>query len=331
MGELAPTHDKVWCYGHGSGDLPRAILSRQETKKLAVIVLSQELYDSTDHGYASDPRCMVVHGSTIDRVYEPCTWHPVDVRVADASCFHLRDRLLARMNRRFNDCRFRALEGDHAANVATNAARRDPSALGLRNRRPAIILAGGPTLSDQYEWVRSQNATKIAMTTTLRPLIAAGIKPDIVCVLDPHPALIDHITDTDTSMRLVYDLSVNPDVISTWRGSRYVAKGLWSDGSVIHMAMDLAVKMGAPKITLCGADMCFPSNRSHVDGVSIPRVTGQPWMPWTVDGYGRPVQTAPDLAQYHRSCELYICAHQHVRWYKRGRDGVEMKGCEWDG
>ena len=38
---------------------------------------------------------------------------------------------------------------------------------------------------------------------------------------------------------------------------------LYVGGSVIHPAVDLAVKMGAARITLFGADFAFPMNKTH--------------------------------------------------------------------
>jgi hypothetical protein len=50
---------------------------------------------------------------------------------------------------------------------------------------------------------------------------------------------------------------------------------------------------------------------------------------WTVDGHSERVVTRPDMTQWHRGMEDLIAARPSVRFYKRGRAGVPLKGCTW--
>jgi hypothetical protein len=106
---------------------------------------------------------------------------------------------------------------------------------------------------------------------------------------------------------------------------------LWASGSVLHPAVDLAVKLGAKSVTLLGADFCYVSNRYYTTGAAnkvpiMPDVAAS--MP-TFDGNGNETSTQPSLARYHRHLERYIAEHPEVQWFKRGRKGVEIRGAQW--
>ncbi len=138
-----------------------------------------------------------------------------------------------------------------------------------------------------------------------------------------------------TGTSFVYHPTILPGFVATWTGPRYYylsPSELYASGTVVHVAADLATRMGASQITLLGCDFCYPGGQSHVE--SSPHrheIESRPTLVETVDGNGDPVYTDFGLAQFHRHLEDYIAQQGNtVKWRKRGRGGVAMRGVDWD-
>lgn len=345
-GKVSPEHPQCWLYGIGMGALPRVLLQRPELKLGVVIMnlsVTRMVMDTTDQrDWLENERLLgMVYASQIKKAYGPFASCHADVRLADEGALPLRDRVMATLNHTFNMERFEAnREADmkhviaNQAHVATDLdAARDVKKLG----RPCIVVAGGPSGSAYYEWIRDEQAKGaliICTGTALNPFQRIGITPDYVCTIDPDPTQIGYFQGMDTTAlagsTLVYDPTVNPDIVEFWGGPRMVCTGLFAAGTVTHVAMSLAVELGAPDIYLVGCDFCYPGNKSHLEGGLMNyTVEGIEWRPRTVNGLGEWVTTDNAMAQYHRFAEDYIEAHKEARWWKLGKQGVTLAGAEW--
>ncbi len=142
---------------------------------------------------------------------------------------------------------------------------------------------------------------------------------------------------------LVYFPEVAPQVLASWPGERRAARGtgerhrrapnparrstLWSSGSVVHPAVDLAVRLGARRVELFGADFAMPGGQSHVQGSAWQfRWEHGPGTAWVHDGAGRRVPSLPNLVGYLRDLERYVAAHPEVEFVTRARDGAAIRG-----
>ena len=106
---------------------------------------------------------------------------------------------------------------------------------------------------------------------------------------------------------------------------------LYVGGSVIHPAVDLAVKMGADRITLFGADFAFPMNKTHAgwsDGDLGPRVNLA--RHWVLDGHGERVRTQLNFRSYLCELERYIAGHPEVRFFNSSRAGAMIAGTQFN-
>ncbi len=106
---------------------------------------------------------------------------------------------------------------------------------------------------------------------------------------------------------------------------------LYVGGSVLHPAVDLAVKMGAATITLFGADFAFPMNKTHAgwkDGELGPGVNEA--RHWVLDGHGHKVRTQLNFRRYLCELERYIAAHPQVRFLNSSRAGARIIGSTFD-
>jgi hypothetical protein len=216
-----------------------------------------------------------------------------------------------------------------------------------------LVAAAGPTLDQTMERLRflRENAALVSVDAALVPLLEAGIYPDYTITIDPQPA-IRTFFDTDLSplanTALIYFPSVDPQVLHAWPGRRYVAwseylrklaadsdpagECLFSAGSVIHPAVDLAVRMGAATITLFGADFSFPHNQTHAAKCSQAEPFTRGHATHTLlNGHGDQVATTPNLRGYLRDLESYIerLRDHPIVWKNASRDGALIQGCSF--
>ena len=157
---------------------------------------------------------------------------------------------------------------------------------GLFEKKPAIIISAGPSLQkniDQLAAVRDK-AVLIAVDTSLRPLINAGVEPHLVCTGDPQEANWKHLRGTVTKdAHLVAEPMTYPLSLQHFKGRLFIASYgdkvmQWVSrhlpdvgyvmcwGSVATMAFDLARKLGCDPIIFVGQDLSFPGGRTYVKG-----------------------------------------------------------------
>lgn len=203
---------------------------------------------------------------------------------------------------------------------------------------PAVVVAAGPSLDRNLPELAAhrQGAVLIAVDTALRPLLTAGLAPDLVVAVDPTEANARHLVDLPPceATYLVGEGSLDPEAIRSFADRQFVfrvgdhhpwpwlrAQGLdrgrlraW--GSVLTTAFDLALVMGCDPIVFAGADLAFTDGRPYARGTTyeedwrrdaawgqrledVWRARINEW-PDTreVDVHGRAVRTAPHLVAF---------------------------------
>lgn len=153
---------------------------------------------------------------------------------------------------------------------------------------PALVVAAGPSLDRNLTDIARyrDRAVVIAVDTALRPLLAAGIAPDIAVAVDPGDSNARHLVDLPQcpSTTLVTEGSLAPEAIATFRDRLFVfrvsdhhpwpwlrSQGLdrgrlraW--GSVLTTAFDLALHLGCDPVVCAGADLAFTDGRPYARG-----------------------------------------------------------------
>ena len=218
-----------------------------------------------------------------------------------------------------------------------------------RDGAAAIVVAAGPSLPARLDWIRAHRSehSLIAVTTALKPLLDAGIRPDLAVVVDESHLVGLHLDGLDPSVlreiTLVYAPVVHPEALARWPGPRLAAylhlplyreceakhpRGhLFCSGTVTHVAVDLARRMGHHRILLAGADFAFPGGRSHAQGVTQGTVRAASAGGLTVpDGRGQAIATSVSLVGFLRDLERYIGDHPEVDFYNLGREGASIQG-----
>ena len=217
---------------------------------------------------------------------------------------------------------------------------------------PAIIVSAGPSLDKNIEDIKLAvgKAFIIAVDTALKPVLNAGIIPDITITVDPHKPLtvIDHelatgipiVTCDDGNYKLIEKMknkifyfgqpgSYIYDIYQRYAGVE--VSPLETGGSVANNAFSLARYLGFKTIILVGQDLAFAGEQSHASLVygeeinrkSLTRKTGEV----LVEGIdGKQIPTMKNMEMYLRWFEKQIKMYPDTMVIDATEGGALKKG-----
>lgn len=349
-------------YGTGLGDLQRVLLENPKLLLLNVHILNGALFawilDRFDQtAWLEDPRVELSYAVDHPEIRLPFFALSSELELADEVNAKIRDRLVSEINLNVNNREFDANSPQIRQRLQDNLQRvtadHDVAELfGSHSGQQIYVMGTGPSLEQQFDKLRAirgqaERPLFISVDTAYRPLMDHGIKPDLVVSIDQR--ITDrHLPPQDSDdIPLVYLPMSNPQVLQPWKGVRYVAYSaspiyavlrrktpkaqLYVGGSVLHPAVDLAVKMGAARITLFGADFAFPMDKTHAswnDGDLGPSVSLA--RHWVLDGNGQRIKTQLNFRRYLSELERYIAGHPQVRFFNSSRSGAMIAGTTFD-
>jgi hypothetical protein len=153
--------------------------------------------------------------------------------------------------------------------------------------RPAVIAAAGPSLDAILPVLAAyqDQVVVVGCDTTLRPLLAGGVRPHLLVGIDPGEVNARHLSgvaDTD-GIWLAAEGSLHPSAYPAFTGRTFILKisdhepwpwlrelgldrGLvraW--GSVATSAFDLTLRMGCDPVIFVGHDLAFTNDRPYCD------------------------------------------------------------------
>jgi hypothetical protein len=153
----------------------------------------------------------------------------------------------------------------------------------------AVVTAAGPSLDLHLGRLAAQRDGRmlVATDTSLPALLRSGIVPDAVLSIDCQNHGYHHfLQGKPPGTRLFLDLA-SPPLLSRYTSAPvYVASGHplaryidshWlplpridmSGGNVTHAAVSLARFLGARRITVYGADFCYPAGKAYARGTYL--------------------------------------------------------------
>jgi hypothetical protein len=352
----------VHLYGTGLGDLQQVVLENPDHLRVQVHILNGALFalvlrllDQT--AWLSDPRVELNYAADEREIRLPFFALPAELELADEVNARIRDRLVSEIHLHFSNREFDPQSPVIVQRLqeTRELVRNDRDVVelfGSREGQGIYVIGTGPSLEQHFDRLRAiraqaQRPVFICVDTAYLPLTAQGIKPDVVVSIDQRVS-DRHLPPLDSDgIPLVYMPLSDPQVLLAWKGMRYVGysaspiyaalseqicKGqLFVGGSVIHPAIDLAVKMGAARITLFGADFAFPMNKTHASwndgdlGLSVNLARH-----WVLDGHGQRVRTQLNFRRYLGELERYIARHPQVRFFNSSRAGAMIAGTDFD-
>jgi len=158
---------------------------------------------------------------------------------------------------------------------------------------PAVVVSAGPSLKRNIKILKEirDKVVVVAVQTTLKPLLAEGIRPDFVTSLDYHAVskgFFEGLDDRDLhEVHLVAEPKAHWDVVDYYRergcvsllGNEFaqlVLRGmedphdnLRAGCTVAHLAFYLAQYLGADPILFIGQDLGFTDNVYYSPGVEL--------------------------------------------------------------
>jgi hypothetical protein len=353
----------AWIYGVGTGQLPLVLLQRQDIETLVIVIMNPDVVMQSfryfDHTHwLSDPRVDLVLAENEQDIHFPFAAIPSCLQLASEPTARLRDLVFLELATPFIQARHRAQDEEMGRRLEKNLnfihCDGDVSELfESRQGKTILVAAAGPTLASHYDWLLAQNEKHclIAVDAALKPLAEAGIFPDIVVTIDPlregiYPFFSGVPLEPFSDKALVYFPVVHGDVLKLWPGRRlgsyststlyervreqYPKETLFSSGSVLHPSVDLAVKMGAFRVILLGADLSFPGGNSHVAGSPAFCDKGKDQsLHWVLNGHGRRVPTTANLRGYLRDLERYITQCPGVQFVNGSKEGAHIQGTSY--
>jgi len=164
---------------------------------------------------------------------------------------------------------------------------------------PAVVVSAGPSMHRAIEALAQPGVRDrciiIAVQTTLKPLLNAGIKPHFVTALDYHEIsrrFYEQLDPRDVQdVTLIAEPKVHPIVLDVYPGPvRCCASGfldallgplkrdmgnLRAGATVAHLALYVADLLGCNPIALAGQDLGFSDGLYYAPGIAIEDV----WAP----------------------------------------------------
>lgn len=345
-------------YGTGLGDLPRVLLQRPALKRLNIFIMNRSLFLLSlslleQRDWLQDPRVCLALAANEEEIRLPFFALPAELHLVEDAASRIRDRLIREVtlphtNRRYEQ-HLPLLQERLAGN--RHLLKQDGDVASLFASTPdrqALVIGAGPTLKSHLTRLqalrhRSERPLLIAVDTACKALFAHGIEPDWVVSIDH---LIDEEKLPAAECGLVYFPLVPTPTLMAWRGKRLAAYSnsplygplckeipkarLYSGGSVIHPAIDLAVRMGCRELILLGADFAFPGGETHTGwAVGALNTTLDQGNYWALTGHGQRIRTNISFTGYRTQLERYIAAHPEVRFWNGSREGAEIAGCPY--
>ncbi len=165
--------------------------------------------------------------------------------------------------------------------------------------RPAVVVSAGPSLKRNLHLLAApcvrERCLIIAAQTTLRPLLAAGVRPHFVTALDYHEISRRFYTgltpDDVAGTTLVVDPKAHPVILDSFPGALRCCTAPFLDellgghrrpmgdlppgATVAHLALYLARYLGCDPVALIGQDLAFSNGLYYAPGTAIAEV----WAP----------------------------------------------------
>lgn len=338
-------------YGTGLGDLQAVLLASEQLTQLEVYILNAALLKLVlslldQRHWLNDERVRLHLADNQADITVPFAVYPAELVLVAETQAKVRDRIVAELEVPYVNGLQAQQQPKMNAILANNQAffrdDKDVAALFSQQTRRVWIAAPGPSLAKHYATLQSElnRDCLIALDTAVKPLTEQGITPDIVVTLDMEitPAILP-----GCACPLVYFPFTNTELLASWPGPRYLAltgspqfaalrnnlgyASLYSDGSVIHPALDLAVNMGAEEVVLFGADFAFSGQQTHAGWADGALGLGaNDTQEWTINGRGERVATLRNLRGYLCGVERFIAEHEQVTFYNTSRDGALITG-----
>lgn len=219
---------------------------------------------------------------------------------------------------------------------------------------PAVIVSAGPSLDKNIQELEKAQGKcfLIVVDTALKPVLNAGIMPDISVIVDPHKPLKLFQHEEIKNIPMVAGHKANYKVLQNQTAPRFyfgepnqyisyiyqkyaglTVDGLDTGGSVANNAFSLARYLGFKTIILVGQDLAFEGNKSHVSNAYSDKMNRERLLKNSeacmVEGInGTMVETMKNMETYLRWFERQFRIHNELKVIDATEGGAKKKGTE---
>jgi len=224
--------------------------------------------------------------------------------------------------------------------------------------KPAIIVAAGPSLNEEFENLRYIKENGLAyifsVGSAINALIEHGIYPDAACTYDPgerNQYVIQKIKDEKiTDIPLVFGSSVGFETLEDYPGKMIhmitsqdtvsprlldttESIGIVLDApSIAVVTLQLLTKLGCNPIMLAGQNLGYQDNKRYASGISYDFVENElneteKKASLTVNNvYGNNIQTSDGFNRMRQQLEIHIGVSQGIEVINTTKGGAKIAG-----
>ena len=210
-----------------------------------------------------------------------------------------------------------------------------------------VVVAAGPSLGQNLDFLKESvgKRTIIVINTALRKLLNEQIKPNVVISVDPLISLSTHVEGLENhteDIPLLAGASSSWTFVAQYKGpvyllytpamasclseSQILENDRWmTGGTVTNFAVEAALRYGAKRIYLVGADMGYPGNQNYTAGVShnTYEIKGEVE---TRSNDGGVVTTSKTFNLFRVDMERLIAARPEIEVYNLSKSGAYVLG-----
>ncbi len=212
--------------------------------------------------------------------------------------------------------------------------------------KSVVLIGAGPSLDCDLEYLRENSDGKVlvAVTTVLKKLLEEGIPPHVAVVMDAQERTYGHMDGVPA-----LDIPLVLDSTAYWKfawnhvGTKYIAcqqgfreaeelaktKGYRihrTGGSVITLALDVVLQLGAKEVTFVGVDMAYPEGKSHAGNTMDRKMRSTENLLVVEAVDGTEVHTDTLFNVYRKWIEDEIERYPQVTFINRSPMGAKIKG-----
>lgn len=236
----------------------------------------------------------------------------------------------------------------------------DPAAF---KGKPAIIVAAGPSLNEEFENLRHIKENGLAyifsVGSAINALVEHGVYPDAICSYDPQSInyrVVKIVKEKNIAeIPLLFGSSVGFETLENYPGKLLhmlisqdtVAPALLKTStkneidfindapSIAVVTFQLLAKLQVSEIILVGQNLAFVGNQHYAKGIDygneshIVREEQLNKAVYVDDVYGNQVQTNDSMNRMRQQLEMYILAIPNVKVWNTTKNGAAIKGTEF--
>ena len=216
---------------------------------------------------------------------------------------------------------------------------------------PAFVVSAGPSLNKNIKELKRAKGKSfiIAVDTAVKPLLKAGVEPDMFATLDGAKPLKLLEMEQAKSIPLLTQVTAAHKIMDYHTGKKFFydegykyVRGLFEmngkklegfpvGGSVATLAFSLVCHLGIRKVIFVGQDLAYTDNKSHADGTfqdKMPEENTERFI--RVPGnYVDELPTLSNLNEYREWFEKYIewwSAGHEVEFINATEGGARIEG-----